>query len=238
MNVIRLYNQQIPHKLKDEILEMFDKNIPDLSKEKVTAESPLYALVRIQLQQEISGYLSFVEERSLPTELIGAIENTPDGNQLAGFLLYSTSVTGDEGAATIHYTVVEEARRRQGVLRSMMSTLTGMNPAVSLCCSIENVSIYESLGFYVVSAHGTNVRMATMPMPADGQTITVDMEEIAKSHLTESARQALKDRFGKKVRAEYDKFRMIQRAEAARVAEFVAQRRQQRLQEEPVIPLS
>lgn len=223
MEFTRFANQHVPHSLQRDILAMVEENLPSLSKQKVDLQSSMYDVVLTTIQQETALYLSWIGDPEFPTELIVAKQQESGDNQLVGFLLYSIPVTG-EGAATIHYTAVNHLSRQQGVLRSMMATLVSRNPVVTLCCSIENVPIYERLGFYVTNTQVTNVGMANRPLPPGLQTITVDMVYINKLSPVKDAKQALKSKFGKKVAAEYAKFTAIQRAEEERVVAYVASR--------------
>jgi hypothetical protein len=140
-----------------------------------------------------------------------------------GFMIFTTRVQGDPRVAGLNYAAVVEQDRRKGVLREMMATLQSYYPIVALTCSIENVQVYERLGFYPTGASGTHVSMESAPLPQAKQCVSIWMRSRRLCSARER-KQAIRDRFGAQESEQYAAFTAIQRGEANRVREYLAGR--------------
>ncbi|EPG9350371.1 hypothetical protein ACKU3Z_031470 [Pseudomonas aeruginosa] len=205
------------------VMTLANENLVSLSKQILTEDSPIFGLARAMLLQEIGGYLDGIGQQGIPFHLIAAVQEGSDGHRLVGFMIFTTRVQGDPRVAGLNYAAVVEQDRRKGVLREMMATLQSYYPIVALTCSIENVQVYERLGFYPTGARGTHVTMESAPLPP-GQTMCVDMDEIEASLQCQREKQAIRDRFGAQESEQYAAFTAIQRGEANRVREYLAGR--------------
>lgn len=223
MKILVLTGRAIPGGLFNAVMAMAEDNLVSLSKQVITEDSPIFGLARVKLLQEIGRYLDGIGQPGIPFHLIVALKEEADGDRLLGFMVYTTRIQGDPSVAGLNYAAVAKPERRKGVLREMMATLQSSYPIVALTCSIENVPIYEALGFYPKGASGTHVTMESAPLPP-GQTMCVDMDVVEASAQCWREKQALRDRFGENEKELYDAFTAIQRVEAQRVIAYLAER--------------
>lgn len=193
---VQVYSgRPIPDGVFNAALAMADDNLVSLSKQVLTEGSPIFGLARAMLLQEIGRYLDGVGQPGIPFHLIAAALEESAGHRLVGFMVFTTRLQGDPSVAGMNYAAVAEPDRRKGVLREMMATLKSSYPIVALTCSIENVQLYERLGFYPTGARGTHITMENAPLPP-GQTMCVDMDEVEASPLCQREKQAIRDRYG------------------------------------------
>lgn len=218
MNVVTFINQPIPRSLVFAVLEIVGENIEGLSKQKVASDSPMFDLAKEQIIQEIGMYLSWCGAGN-GVHLIAADEQQGDKKELLGFMLITAHLDGSK-VAGLNYTAVRQQHRRKGVLREMMSELTKHYPVVGLGSSIENVPIYERLGFSPVGARGTQISMTNGVIPR-GQMASVDMDFVNQLPTVKKQKEILRDRFGKKVKSVYDDFKQLQVEEAERVKQYL-----------------
>lgn len=197
-------------------------NIHSLSKQKVGVNDPLYGLAREELMTEMSMYLQWVGNPKMATSLVIAVEQVDNQKMVVGFMIVTAHIVGSK-VAGVNYAAVREGYRRQGVLRLMMADLTQRIPKIGLSASVENVPVYEKLGFFPIERRGTHVAMANCELPK-GQMMSVDMEYVGKLPHVQHQRSMLRDKYGKKVRDVYAEFERAQRQEGQRAQEYLASR--------------
>lgn len=218
MNVVTFINERIPTSLVYAVLEIVAENIEGLCKQKLAPDSPMFDLAKEQIIQEIGMYLSWCGTGKA-VHLIAADEQQGDKKELLGFMLITAHLDGSK-VAGLNYTAVRQQHRRKGVLREMMSELTKHYPLVGLGSSIENVTVYERLGFSPVGARETQISMANGVIPR-GQMDSVDMDFVNQLPTVKKQKEILRDRFGKKVKSVYDDFKQLQVEEAERVKQYL-----------------
>ncbi|MEA8593042.1 hypothetical protein PZT57_30815 [Pseudomonas aeruginosa] len=223
MKVQVFSRRPIPDGVFNAVMALANDNLVSLSKQVLTEDSPIFGLARAMLLQEICRYLDGIGQPGIPFHLIAAVQEESAGHRLVGFMVFTTRLQGDPRVAGLNYAAVAEPDRRKGVLRELMATLQSSYPIVALTCSIENVQVYERLGFYPTGARGTHVTMENAPLPP-GQTLCVDMDEVEASPQCQREKQAIRDRFGAQEPEQYAAFTAIQRGEAKRVREYLAGR--------------
>lgn len=223
MKVVHLAGSPLSRALIDAVLVLVEENLISLSAQVLTIDSPLYGLARAKLIQEIRLYLEGIGQPGIPFHLMAAFQEGPEGDHLVGFMVFTTRVRGEPSVAGLNYTAVAEPNRRRGVLKSMMAALQAQYPIVALTCSIENVPVYERLGFYPTGARQTHVIMESAPL-TQGQTMCVDMEMVDATSECVRERRALREKYGENEGAHYAAFNAAQLQEARRVKLFLAQR--------------
>lgn len=204
MAKIEFYDRSISEGLLQAVLEIVGENVDSLSKQKVAKDDPLFGLAQAELIAEIAMYLQWVGRPGMGTYLITAAEQEATQKLLVGFMIVTAHLDGAK-VAGLNYTAVREGYRGTGVLRQMMSELTQRYPLIGLSASVENVPVYEHLGFSPVGPRGTHVEMKNGEL-AKGQMISVDMDVVANLPTVLEQKSLLRQKYGKKVRDAYTAF--------------------------------
>lgn len=222
MAQIEFYDRGISEGLLQSVLGIVAENITSLSKQKVSKTDPLYGVAKAELIAEVALYLQWVGNPEMDIYLIAAAEQEESHKILVGFMIISAHRNGSK-VAGLNYTAVRAENRREGILRQMMDVLTQHFPLIGLSASIENVPVYERLGFYPVGPRGTHVEMKNGDLPK-GEMTTVDMDYVSTLPTVQKQKALLRDKYGKKVRDVYTNFSKVQRVEADRVLDYLKSR--------------
>ncbi|MBA1305905.1 GNAT family N-acetyltransferase [Stutzerimonas stutzeri] len=221
--MISVYRRTPPAHVYQQISEMAAAYVADLSLVPVAPSNYLTAVYEFSLAKEIETYMDRMGLGPGRTELIVAEDSSLPG-RVTGFLLHLL-VDGVPGATGVAYMAVHQKDRRTGVARTMVTELLSEYPHVELSCSVSKVPVYERLGFQVIGARDTQVRLNTRTYSAAGLIAALNVADIFASAEVKQIQQQIIEKYGR--RALSDSTKQITRAynqEVRRAEAYVRER--------------
>jgi hypothetical protein len=156
------------------ILSLALSNYVDLINKVVKISGPTSSLCKTILKVEINEYLQdlITGHHGMPGSIAIARENS--SQDIVGFALGMESLAPEH--CGISYAAVRNDMRRNGILRSMLSSFQNRYSTIELSCHPKSVIIYQNLGFRVCGRQQVQVAMRWgVPRP-QGSMPTVNVE--------------------------------------------------------------
>lgn len=204
MSTVLFHESPPSHVVADQVLQMVDTYLSDLSMLAVPPSNPLYEVYRWTLPCEVDQYLQRIGQvPTAPVELIVAFDDV-DLRKVVGFLLY-LPVPSHPDACGITYMAVKQSHRRRGLGTTMMREAIARYPHVELTCPVKKVPFYEQIGFQVIDSENTQVVMNTRSASTTGLMGIVNAEQILHSSQAKQIHAQLVGRLGLKVMANAEK---------------------------------
>ncbi|MBT2372158.1 GNAT family N-acetyltransferase [Pseudomonas fluorescens] len=200
------YETPCPEPINSQILQMVVDDLTDISMVAIPPSNLLYNVYQYAIGYEVHLYLEAVGgSKGIAVELIVAMDEQ-DPARVLGFLLY-LPVKDDPEACGVAYLAVQASHRRQGVARAMMQDMLARYPHAELTCAVEKVPAFESLGFQVRGARGTQVLMNTRDYSTDGLMGVLDVASIYSSLEVRQIHTYLLQKHGKRAMIDAEKQR-------------------------------
>jgi GNAT superfamily N-acetyltransferase len=178
-------------------------NLTDISSVALPPSNLLYNIYQYAIGFEVHLYLEAVGgSKGIAVELIVAMLE----EQVIGFCLY-LPVKDDPEACGIAFMAVQTGFRRQGVARGMMADVLARYPHAELACAVEKVAAFETMGFQVRGARGTQVLMNTRDYGTDGLMGVLDVAAIYSSLEVRQIHTYLLQKHGKRAMVDAEKQR-------------------------------
>jgi GNAT superfamily N-acetyltransferase len=192
----------------EQIIGMAMEYVTDLSLGGIAPSNPLHKVHQCVIGIEMATYLSTMgtsPERK--TEVIVAMDDEKH-DFVSGFLLY-LPLRFTAGACGISYMAVHDSYRGKGIGREMVAKMLALYPHAELSCFVEKVPLYEALGFQVIGARLTQVRMNTQSQSADDVMAVLDTTKMMSHPAVEEQYQHQLQRVGqremKQAQAQHDR---------------------------------
>ncbi|MHC8320837.1 GNAT family N-acetyltransferase [Pseudomonas sp. GB2N2] len=206
MPQITHFKTPCPEHLTSQILQMVVDNLTDISMVAIPPSNLLYNVYQYAIGYEVHLYLQALSgEKGVAVELIVATD-VDDPQTVIGFLLY-LPIKDDPQACGVAYMAVQAGHRRQGVARKMLREMTARYPHAELTCGVGKVSWFESMGFQVVGARGTQVLMNTRDHRSEGLMGLLDVSAIYSSLEVRQIHTYLLQKHGKRAMLDAEKQR-------------------------------
>ncbi|TFY93125.1 GNAT family N-acetyltransferase [Pseudomonas nabeulensis] len=197
------YTTPCPEPINAQILQMVVDNLTDISSIALPPSNLLYNIYQYAIGFEVHLYLEALNgAKGITVELVVATE----AEKVIGFVL-CLPVKDDPDACGIAFMAVQAGYRRQGVARRMMQDVLGRYPHAELACAVEKVAAFESLGFQVRGARGTQVLMNTRSYGTDGLMAVLDVAPIYRSLEVQQIHTYLLQKHGKRAMVDAEKQR-------------------------------
>lgn len=194
-------NTPPPESLKSQVLQMVVDYFSDISPVPLAPSNPLYQLYQYVIGYEVHLHLQAMNgEADSPAQLLLALDDE-DPSQVLGFTLYLPS-QDDPEACTLSYMAVQASHRQRGVARAMLRQLIERRPHVELTCVASKVPYFETMGFQVLAAHGSQVLMNTRDQRSDGMVAVQDLAPVFQSTEVRQIHAYLVKQHGKQVMSE------------------------------------
>ncbi len=194
-------NTPPPESLKSQVLQMVVDYFSDISPVPLAPSNPLYQLYQYVIGYEVHLYLQAMNgEADSPAQLLLALDDE-DPSQVLGFTLYLPS-QDDPEACTLSYMAVQASHRQRGVARAMLRQLIERRPHVELKCVASKVPYFETMGFQVLAAHGSQVLMNTRDQRSDGMVAVQDLAPVFQSTEVRQIHAYLVKQHGKQAMSE------------------------------------
>ena len=206
MPQITHYKTPCPESVNSQILQMVVDNLTDISMVAIAPSNLLYNIYQYAIGYEVHLYLEALNgAKGIAVELIVATD-LDDPDKVTGFLLY-LPVKDDPHACSVAYMAVDAGHRRQGIARRLLREMVGRYPHAELTCAVAKVPWFESMGFQVLGARGTQVLMNTRDHSAEGLTGRVEVAPIYSSLEVRQIHTYLLQRHGKRAMLDAEKQR-------------------------------
>ncbi|PRA25811.1 GNAT family N-acetyltransferase [Pseudomonas poae] len=197
------YTTPCPEPINAQILQMVVDNLTDISSIALPPSNLLYNIYQYAIGFEVHLYLEALNgAKGIAVELVVAME----AEKVIGFVL-CLPVKDDPDACGIAFMAVQAGYRRQGVARGMVQDVLGRYPHTELACAVEKVAAFESLGFQVRGARGTQVLMNTRDYGTDGLMAVLDVAPIYRSLEVQQIHTYLLQKHGKRAMVDAEKQR-------------------------------
>lgn len=195
-----------PEHLSSQILQMVVDNLTDISMVAIPPSNLLYNVYQYAIGYEVHLYLEALNgTKGIAVELLVATE-VDDPDTLAGFLLYLPT-EDDPDACAVAYMAVQANHRRQGVARKLLREMVARYPHAELTCAVAKVPWFESMGFQLLGARGTQVLMNTRDYRSAGRVGLLDTSSIYSSLEVRQIHTYLLQRHGKRAMIDAEKQR-------------------------------
>ncbi|CAI8868747.1 Acetyltransferase [Pseudomonas sp. IT-P12] len=200
------YKTPCPEPVASQILQLVVDNLTDISMVAIPPSNLLYNVYQYAIGYEVHLYLEALNgEKGIAVELLVATD-VDDPQTVTGFLLYLPS-KDDPDACGVAYMAVQASHRRQGVARRMLREMVGRYPHAELTCAVAKVPWFDSMGFQVLGARGTQVLMNTRDHSSEGLTGRVEVAPIYSSLEVRQIHTYLLQRHGKRAMLDAEKQR-------------------------------
>ena len=200
------YASPCPEPVNSQILQMVVDYLTDISMVAIPPSNLLYNIYQYAIGYEVHLYLEALGGgKGIAVELIVAMDEQ-DPAKVIGFLLY-LPVKDDPEACGVAYMAVQSGHRRQGVARRMLREMVGRYPHAELTCAVAKVPWFESMGFQVLGARGTQVLMNTRDHRSDGLMGLLDVASIYSSLEVRQIHTYLLQKHGKRAMVDAEKQR-------------------------------
>ena len=218
------YTTPCPEPINAQILQMVVDNLTDISSIALPPSNLLYNIYQYAIGFEVHLYLDALKgEKGIAVELIVATD-AQDPEKLIGFVL-CLPVQDDPEACGVVFMAVQAGYRRQGVARAMMQDVLGRYPHAELACAVEKVPAFESMGFQIRGARGTQVLMNTRDYGTDGLMGVLDVAPIYASLEVRQIHTYLLQKHGKRAMVDAEKQRDRHLDQLARKVQLFLQNR-------------
>lgn len=200
------YTTPCPEPINAQVLQMVVDNLTDISSIALPPSNLLYNIYQYAIGFEVHLYLEALNgAKGIAVELVVATD-AQDPEKVIGFLL-CLPVRDDAQACGVAFMAVQAGYRRQGVARTMMQDVLGRYPHAELACGVEKVAAFESMGFQVRGARGTQVLMNTRSYGTDGLMGVLDVAAIYSSLEVRQIHTYLLQKHGKRAMVDAEKQR-------------------------------
>ena len=200
------YTTPCPEPINAQILQMVVDNLTDISSVALAPSNLLYNIYQYAIGFEVHLYLEALNgAKGIAVELVVATQ-ADDPEKVIGFVLY-LPVKDDADACGVAFVAVQAGYRRQGVARGMMREVLGRYPHAELACAVEKVAAFESMGFQVRGARGTQVLMNTRDYGTEGLMGVLDVAAIYSSLEVRQIHTYLLQKHGKRAMVDAEKQR-------------------------------
>jgi GNAT superfamily N-acetyltransferase len=199
MHKIVTYNDRVPGTVSEQIGQLTQQNVTELSMLGVPPSNAAYPLYQYTLSTEILMYVSRVGEldEEAPVRLVVAFADEAQ-KTVIGFVLY-LPVIKDRKACGLTYMAVASGHRRKGIARDMMAAVAEECPHIELTCFINKVSVYENMGFHVIGYRDTQIVLNNRKDSSQGEMAAIWTDPIFKSHESMHIKGQLMQKHGRKV---------------------------------------
>ena len=200
------YTTPCPEPINAQVLQMVVDNLTDISSIALPPSNLLYNIYQYAIGFEVHLYLEALNgAKGIAVELIVATDaQAPE--KVIGFVL-CLPVKDDPQACGVAFMAVQAGHRRQGVARAMMQDVLGRYPHAELACAVDKVPAFESMGFQVRGARGTQVLMNTRSYGTDGLMGVLDVAAIYSSLEVRQIHTYLLQKHGKRAMVDAEKQR-------------------------------
>ena len=206
MPQITHFKTPCPEHINSQILQMVVDYLTDISMVAIAPSNLLYNVYQYAIGYEVHLYLEALNgAKGVSVELLVATD-VDDPEQVIGFLLY-LPIKDDPEACGVAYMAVQSGHRRQGVARRMLREMVGRYPHAELTCAVAKVPWFESMGFQVLGARGTQVLMNTRDHRSDGLMGLLDVASIYSSLEVRQIHTYLLQKHGKRAMLDAEKQR-------------------------------
>ncbi|CRM17296.1 putative acetyltransferase [Pseudomonas sp. 31 R 17] len=197
------YTTPCPEPVNSQILQMVVDNLTDISSVALAPSNLLYNIYQYAIGFEVHLYLEALDgSKGISVELVVAMRD----ESVVGFCLY-LPVKDDPQACGVAFMAVHAGSRRQGVARAMLDDVLARYPHAELACSVEKVPAFETMGFKVRGARGTQVLMNTRDYGTDGLMGVLDVAAIYSSLEVRQIHTYLLQKHGKRAMVDAEKQR-------------------------------
>ena len=210
-----------PESLKDQVLQMVVDYFSDLSPVPLTPDNPLYQLYQYVIGYEVHLYLRAMSGAPDTSTCLTLALDDEDPSQVLGFALHLPSLD-EADACTLAYMAVRASHRRRGIARAMLQRVLDTRPHAELACLPSKVPCFESLGFRVLAAQGSQVLMNTRAQRSDGLVAMQDLAPVFQSKEVRQIHAYLLKQHGSQAMSEAEKQRDLLLDEMAHEAEMLA----------------
>ncbi|AZP73761.1 GNAT family N-acetyltransferase [Pseudomonas veronii] len=156
MEVVAIKNlKTLSHSQKEEILRMAERYSLDLVNRPISADHPMFGVVRAWMLTDIALQLDPAISLQINSEVVIAVNVA---SKVIGFMTLSRA-NDSATACGINYICVDSAHRNQGVMTAMIDSLKPRFTDIALSCFPTLVEAYEKIGFVMCESQGAQVAM-------------------------------------------------------------------------------
>ena len=224
MPQISHFKTPCPEHVNSQILQLVVDNLTDISVAAIPPSNLLYNVYQYAIGFEVHLYLEALNgTKELKVELLIATDDD-DPQSVIGFLLY-LPFEDDPQACGVAFMAVKAGYRRQGIARRMLREMVDRYPHAELTCAVAKVPYFESMGFQVIGARGTQVVLNTRDHGSEAIMAVLDTAAIYRSLEVRQIHTYLLQKHGKRAMLDAEKQRDRHLDQMSRKAhEFVRQR--------------